>query len=735
MYLANLGTAFRHRFARTGWAADLDQAIAAGLRSVETTPGGHPRRPAYLSNLGNALADRFKRAGQQPDLDQAIACHTEAVSTTPADHPDRARRLSNLGGAQGSRFALTRQQADLAQAVARYTEAVSATPVDHPDRALWLFNLGTALRARFGFAGDGADLDEAIRVFREGAGMPTASPGRRAAAARGWGQCALLAGNPANATEGYATAVELLPLVAWHGLDQATREHHLQAWAGLGPDAAAAAVAAGEPARAVELLEAGRSILWTQALHLRQDLAALREAAPALADRLEASRLILDTPAASAALGPGTADEAGRLRAAERRMLDERRQAAQDWDHAVAQVRELKGFGDFLRAAPFADLRGAAAEGPVVIVNISRHGSHALILAPGDGPAVLAVNLPDAPINAVTEQTDALLGALRSRSDPAASWQQREDVLDTAFNVLAWSWEAIAEPVLTALGHPGAPAGQIEDWPRVWWCPAGPAAALPLHAAGRHPRRDAWPQAMTGQAAADSVAGRVVSSYTPTLATLARARARPAPGLVRQLAVGTPKAPGYAAGAGPLPAVTAELEVVARHLPPPGRATHLLGPAATRQAVLDALPAHSWLHLSCHGFQDPDDPSLSAFLLDDQPLTLADLTALKLPETDLAYLAACQTAAGDRRLPDEALHLSGALQLAGYRHVLAAVWNVSDRDAPDMADTIYAHLLQPDPENPQSALAPYALHHAVARLRRDWPDDPLLWASYIHLGP
>jgi hypothetical protein len=31
--------------------------------------------------------------------------------------------------------------------------------------------------------------------------------------------------------------------------------------------------------------------------------------------------------------------------------------------------------------------------------------------------------------------------------------------------------------------------------------------------------------------------------------------------------------------------------------------------------------------------------------------------------------------------------------------------------------------------------APYALHHAVTRLRRDHPDLPELWAPYIHFGP
>ena len=166
--------------------------------------------------------------------------------------------------------------------------------------------------------------------------------------------------------------------------------------------------------------------------------------------------------------------------------------------------------------------------------------------------------------------------------------------------------------------------------------------------------------------------------------------------------MGVPDAPGYVPGVSPLPAVPAELQVLASYLPPPEDATQLLGAAATRQAVLDALPGYSWLHLSCHGFQHPDDASLSAFLLDDQRLTLADLAALDLRETDLAYLSACQTAAGDLELLDEARHLAAALQLTGYRHVLATLWSISDAAAPAMADTTYAHLLWGAPRLPDN---------------------------------
>jgi hypothetical protein len=210
--------------------------------------------------------------------------------------------------------------------------------------------------------------------------------------------------------EGYTAAIELLPLVAWHGLDQATREYHLGEWAGLASDAAAAAVAAGDAARAVELLEAGRSMLWTQASHMRQDLAALQEQAPGLAEVLETSRAVLNKPFTSVLGAPEMPGDVKQLQAAEQQMLEERRRAARDWDATVDQVRqEVEGFEHFLRPVPFTDLRAVASVGPVVIVNVSRHGSHALIVTPmagpNPGPAVLVVDLPVAARGTAIDQT------------------------------------------------------------------------------------------------------------------------------------------------------------------------------------------------------------------------------------------------------------------------------------------------------------------------------------------
>ena len=284
-------------------------------------------------------------------------------------------------------------------------------------------------------------------------------------------------------------------------------------------------------------------------------------------------------------------------------------------------------------------------------------------------------------------------------------------------------WLTIAEPVLSALGHAGC-AAHDAALPRVWWCPTGPLTVLPLHAAGRYPRtrtRATWSQ--------ETVPGHVISSYIPTLHTLIRAQQPPAPAAVRHLTVAMPTTPGDA----PLPAVAEELDVLARYFPP-GKASHrIIGPQATRASVLDMLPTHSWVHMACHAAQQHADPSRSGFALWDSALTISDLAGQPVHQRDLAFLSACQTAAGSVDHLDEAIHLAAAMHFLGYRHVIATMWTVADSPAPDVAGIVYALLTQPDVAD--ASRAAQAVHQVICALRQSEPADPLRWAPYIHIGP
>jgi CHAT domain-containing protein len=280
------------------------------------------------------------------------------------------------------------------------------------------------------------------------------------------------------------------------------------------------------------------------------------------------------------------------------------------------------------------------------------------------------------------------------------------------FACLEWIWDTVAGVVLDALGHTGPPAE--DHWPRIWWSPTGPLAALPLHAAGYHDAED--------RAGGATVLDRVVSSYTPTLRALIHARRPDQASEDRRLLVAAvPDPVSYASAAGPVSA-TREVAMVAAAFP--GPCTTLVGAETTVAAVVDSLPDHPYAHFACHGGQNLADPGSNALYLYDAPLRLVDLLRLDLGAARLAVLSACETALGGIGLFDEAIHLGAAFHLIGYRQVVATLWPVRDSTAPEIAAAAWL--------DPSEAAA--AIHHRARQLRDRHPDDPTVWVSHLHLG-
>jgi CHAT domain-containing protein len=127
------------------------------------------------------------------------------------------------------------------------------------------------------------------------------------------------------------------------------------------------------------------------------------------------------------------------------------------------------------------------------------------------------------------------------------------------------------------------------------------------------------------------------------------------------------------------------------------------------------------------------DPSRGAVYLTDGPLTVLELAAEELSGAEMAFLSACQTAVGGVRLPDETIHLAAAMQFAGYRHVIATAWSISDDHAPAVAKDTYTKLAATGRLDPDRAAI--AIHYAVEALRTRRPSRPDLWAPYLHVGP
>jgi CHAT domain-containing protein len=260
--------------------------------------------------------------------------------------------------------------------------------------------------------------------------------------------------------------------------------------------------------------------------------------------------------------------------------------------------------------------------------------------------------------------------------------------------------------------------------PHITWCATGPLSSLPLHAAGVYDDDDP---------SAAKAFNHVVSSYTPSLSALLAAHAQ-APGPTTNpetpkiLVVSQPKTPGQ----NPLPYTTDEAIIVCEHFK--NSSTHLDDTSATVEAVFHAMGEHDWVHFACHGAQDLDNITGSAFFLHDGRLELSRLMGISHARGKLAVLSACQIAKGSDELPEETVHLSASMLAAGYKSVVATLWPIEDADGPVLSDALYGALKR-NLDAGEGLNVAYALHEATAKLRETVPqDDFARWVPFVHFG-
>lgn len=663
----------------------LDEALDTARRTLQLVPEDDPRRMNVLYDFGLVWLTKARETEDPADLDTAIEALRAAATALADSDARRSRGLSGLGVALAMRAELVDSPRDRDEAITVLRAAAGSPDQD----AAALMVLGHSLHARFQRTGDDGDLTAALGSWRQAAGLTTASASARISAALDWAHAATDAGQSDSVVPAWSAVVELLPLLAWHGLDRGDQERLLAERFGVTSFGAAAVLEAAHPERALELLEHGRGVLWAQSLDLRADLGRVRETAPAAAERMEHIRTELDR--ATSDLAPVPLDEE---RSAARRDL--RARLAKEWDDLVAEIRRRPGQADFLRPPRFADLRGLVPDGTAVVVNVSSLRCDAFCL---DREGLRVVPLPDLSLADAVGYGNQLVRDVHTNDFAAL---QR-----TLAEILGWLWRTTARPVLDLLGY--APRERPAD--RVWWCPTGPLSVLPLHAAGE-------------SAEGDSVFARVISSYTPTLRVLASPPPSTTQG--RLLVVSLPETPGHL----PLPAVAEEAKALTDRLG--AMATTVEGPQATHAAVSAILPDYPVVHFACHGRQDPVAPSTGALLLHDLPLSVLDIARMRLAHGELAFLSACETAFGGVRLVDESIHLAASLRLAGYRNVIGTLWPIVDKPAAAVAQDVYTHLFRDG--SLDTRLTAEALHQAVVRLRDAEPGTPSLWAAYIHLG-
>ncbi|KAG9029926.1 hypothetical protein FRB95_004722 [Tulasnella sp. JGI-2019a] len=701
--LHNLGNGLETRFGRTGTMADLEDSIRCYEEALSLCPIGHYDRALALNNIGTGLSRRFEQTGNIGDLEESIRYHQEALTLRLDDHPDRASTLSNIGTGLSMRFGRTGNMADLEGAIRHYHEALALCPPGVSAHAVTLNNLGVGLRRRFECTGSIANLKESIQHFMDAAGHSLSRLSHRLAGASNWVKTAHDNGLE-SIEDAYSIYMDIfdrsLLLPASSILDTYAHIVHLRRdMVHVTEDATSHAIQKQRPRKAVEIAERGRALLFTQLGNYRTPLNDLEAANKDLANRFLTLSTELDHSATSLldsmATLPAPGDQVAR-----------RQQMVVDWDHTLAEIRQLDGFRDFLGVTPFANLQKAAADGPVILVNISQDGSYALIITATREP--LSIPLPEATPDAVVVLANTLLKNTRGDDGPEANQRLVGFLRDL--------WAMIVAPVVLQLETLLClPLGS-----RIWWMSTSEASWFPLHAAGPY------------KSGEKNLSDRFLSSYTTTLSSLIRSREGYQPvkrvSGPRMLVVAQAEAEGQDI----LPNVEAEVALI-RQL---GTAVTIIeGEDCTRDAVLAGLKDMTWVHFSCHGHQHSTEPFKSHFSLRkaDAPLTLLDIIQNGLPRAELAVLSACHSASGDISAPNEAVNLAAGVMFAGFRSAVGTMWAMHDEDGPVIAEHFYKYMFRNGLEAVDCRDAAKAMVMGVRELRRR--KVPLArWINFVHYG-
>ncbi|KAF8752358.1 TPR-like protein [Rhizoctonia solani] len=720
--LVNLGVSYGDRFKRLAESSDIDKAIKLKSRAIALTPDGDPHLPYRLSVLGASYHDRFSHQGSQEDLDNAIGNKARAVELTPDGHSELSGRLAALGSSYGQRFKLLRNLNDIEKSIEYLSRAVILTPEDDPHLLDRHLNLGIAYNIRYRSVGRVVDLEKAIehtshalalapedhpiftvvhhllavlcvseyRVtdnslrlqdalcsYRKASQSQAGSPRCRFGIALEWANDACIYSS-LNVIEAYQTAIDILPQYIWLGTTTDQRYRDMEGTKSLPAKAASAAIATSNYGLALEWLEHARCVVWNQSLMLRSPLDELRSSNQTLADRLQEVASQLDTVSSEHGAPQKTASDSSALKQASMHHL-----LAHEYNDLLDQIRRLHGFEDFLQPMKINKLVHAARNGPIAVINIHKARCDVLIAQPGKEQ----IDFVPLPI-----QRD-----IKLRPRP----RQEQDSKDNFGAVLKLLWYSVVKPILDFLGHTNiVPPG---DLPHITWCSTGIVSFLPLHAAGDYDQPNSRVYKYT------------ISSYTPTLTALISCSPTSLTPGSQILGVGQKATPIH--GLDELPGTSKELAYIKEHTKRIGYVgfSESAGDEATIKGVLDAMDKHDWVHLACHAYQSAEDPSESGFLLHDGILNLASINLRSFKNKGLAFLSACQTATGDARLPDEAIHLASGMLMAGYTSVIGTMWSVKDIDAPLVAEKVYAKLLKEGKLG--NGEAGKALHSSVANCK------------------
>jgi tetratricopeptide (TPR) repeat protein len=270
------------------------------------------------------------------DLEEAIELHRAALALTPAGHFQRLASLNNLAISLQDRFQQWANLSDLDEAIKLHQAALAIYPDDHSDRSTSLNNLVTCLQDRFYLQGLSSDLDETFRLYSQLSQISHPISRNDLRSAKSWIVWAEQQKH-GSALLAYQTSLKFLDqhVAVWSS--SSSSDHFdvvKEASSSLAMDAFSCSVRHGALDTAVELLEQGRAVFWTQLARFRIPLDELFAAGKSLAEEFKEVSFRLRN-----ALDASTEVQSSQL---------EIRRLNIQWDDVISRIRVLPDFPRFL---------------------------------------------------------------------------------------------------------------------------------------------------------------------------------------------------------------------------------------------------------------------------------------------------------------------------------------------------------------------------------------------------
>ncbi|KAF9458485.1 CHAT domain-containing protein [Collybia nuda] len=713
----NLAGSLGLRYKHSKNVADLEEAAKHLRHSISLDVEYFAFFP--LANVLNEIANRTHDAATR---DEAVHYYRKTLER-PTDNSRRHFFLEHLAGALRSRFQETSSPDDATRALQIHLEALELLSPEQPQRYYTFYNIASLyIFPNVPFYDIPFSLQYAISLVGDIHGSPRERLRLVRMLLRDLRPLVLSMPKETSGDlhalllEIYGKAVSLLPQVAVFDLDIKLRLSALANSETLGTEAALLAINLSQPELALELLEAGRAVFWSQARNLRTPFDSLP---PKLAEEfLTLSRTLEKSSHLIAQMHrPGIEPT--------HRLWDEalvtRRYQSDRFVELTKEVRTFPGFKDFLANQPYSHLAKAALKGPVVVLIPSTLVSYAILIK-NTGASYVRLKSPK-------DRLQVLGMSLRSQNlrsrQAGEDFEERHIVrhtVDHSYELLAELWVDIVEPIIKALG---LEVMEGRERPRVTWLPTGPFTFLPIHAAGVY------------RSSVRCCSNYMVSSYAPSISTLLSTQKVPGSTILRRenakaLLVAVSDIPGMPR----LPSTKKEIEAISKIIPSElildiGDNQTTEGANVTTQTVLQRFAEASIVHLACHGQQDALNPLESGFCVEDGRLTVAQLMEQNSQNAFFAFLSACETAKGDSSQPDQSVHLAAAMLFAGFKSVVGTLWSMNDQDGPVVAEKVYSQLYKNETLDPDEI--PYALDDATRDLREEGL-RPSRWALFIHMG-